>query len=143
LKNNNIAMDIKKIDMKIAVASDNRINIANHFGRTLGFLIYTIDNNEIKDRVYIENDFTGHAQGQHHDHDHDHSHGPHHSHHGIMEALKECGVVISRGMGRRLLDDFEEVGKKVYITWTENADDAVKQYLEGVLGHDPEKSCQH
>ncbi|MBN2174017.1 MAG: hypothetical protein JW731_07795 [Bacteroidales bacterium] len=129
--------------MKIAVASDDGVNIAQHFGRTRGLLIFTVTNNEISDRSYIENNFTGHAQGHHHDHDHGHGHQHQHSHSNILDALQECEVVISRGMGRRLLDDFESAGKQVFVTWTENAENAVKQFIEGNLQHDPEKSCLH
>jgi predicted Fe-Mo cluster-binding NifX family protein len=131
--------------MKIAVASDNKVQIANHFGRTRGFLIYEVHAGSIKEKTYIENNFTGHAQGHAHHHDHglDHEHGHHHSHHGILNALNECEVVISRGMGRRLLDDLAAAGKNVYITWTGEADEAVNLFLEGNLEHDPEKSCQH
>jgi len=126
--------------MNIAVASDDQVKIANHFGRTRGFLIFTVEENKIVGRKYIENNFTGHVQGQHHDHSGEHHH---HSHKGILDALTECKVVISRGMGRRLLEDFDAVGKQVFITHVENADEAVKQYLDGNLFHDPDKSCQH
>ena len=125
--------------MKIAIASDNQVSIANHFGRTRGFLIYNIQGNAIKGKHYIENTFTGHAQG----HAHHHEHGHHHSHRGILEALVGCEVVISRGMGRRLLADFEAAGKEVFITGAEEADAAITLYLTGNLEHDPEKSCQH
>jgi len=128
--------------MKIAVASDDQVQIANHFGRTRGFLIYTVEENQISEKVYVENNFTGHAKGQHHHHDHSGEHH-HHSHTGILDALTECKVVISRGMGRRLLEDFDAVGKQVFITHVENADEAMKQYVDGNLFHDPNKSCQH
>jgi predicted Fe-Mo cluster-binding NifX family protein len=126
---------------KIAVASDDQRTIAQHFGRTKGFMIYTVEDNKITDTSYVDNTFTGHVRGHHHKHDHDHQHR--HSHRGILEALKDTEVVISRGMGRRLLDDFERVGKTVFVTATETLDDAVSQYIEGVLKHDPEKSCSH
>ncbi len=130
--------------MKIAVASDDGKFIASHFGRTRGFLVYTIEDGRVADKSYIENRFTHHAQGHHeHGHSHDHGHDHHHSHHGILEALSGARVVISRGMGRRLLDDFERVGKEVYVTGAENADEAVEQYLAGSLEHDPEKTCRH
>lgn len=127
--------------MKIAIASDDQVKIAGHFGRTKGFIIFKIEENKITQKDYVLNNFTGHAQGHHHHGEHDHSHS--HSHGGILEALKDCGVVISRGMGRRLLIDFESVGKEVFITSVENAEEAVKHYIEGHLHHDPDKSCQH
>jgi predicted Fe-Mo cluster-binding NifX family protein len=132
----------KRKDMtKIAVASDDQRTIAHHFGRTKGFMIYTVENNKIAERHYVHNTFTGHAQGHHHDQNHRHQ--QHHSHRGILDALKDTEVVISRGMGRRLLEDFERVGKTVFVTVTETTDDAVTQYIDGVLKHDPDKSCSH
>ncbi len=47
--------------MKIAVASDDGKIISSHFGRTRGFVIFEIENGEIKDKKYILNAFTGHA----------------------------------------------------------------------------------
>lgn len=127
--------------MKIAIASDDQVQIAGHFGRTKGFLIFVIEDNKITQKDYVLNNFTGHAQGHHHHREHDHSHS--HSHGGILEALKDCEVVISRGMGRRLLIDFESVGKKVFVTNVDNAEEAVENYLKGSLHHDPDKTCQH
>ena len=129
--------------MKIAVASDDQVNIASHFGQTRGFLIYAVEHGKVNEKEYIENRFTGHALGQHHGHDHDAGLHHQHSHKRILEALDECEVVISRGMGRRLQEDFGAVGKSVYITPAVVADDAVSQFLKGALEHDPEKSCRH
>jgi len=127
--------------MKIAVASDDKINIANHFGRTLGFLIFEIEDNKIAAKQYVENNFTGHAQGQHHDHHHEQGHN--HSHKGILSALHDSQVVISRGMGRRLYIDFQQANKEVFISEEENAERAVELYLNGNLRDYPEKGCQH
>lgn len=126
--------------MKIAVASDDGLNLAHHFGRTKGFLLFDVDEKKILNKNYVKNTFTGHARGHHHD---SHEHHHHHTHGNILQALKECQVVISHGMGRRLLVDFENAGKDVYITSASSADVAVKQYLDGVLVHNPDKSCQH
>lgn len=124
---------------KIAIPSDDQETISGHFGRTKGFLIYDVDENNVGNKIYVENNFTGHAQGHHHDHQHDHQH----SHGGILQALKDCKVIIACGMGRRLLIDFETNNKEVFVTDTSNADEAVDQYLKGVLGHNPHKTCQH
>ena len=127
--------------MRIAIASDDKVSICGHFGRTLGFLIFEIEDNKIIKKEYIQNDFTGHAQGHHHDHKHDHSQA--HSHGGILTALKDCQVVISRGMGRRLYDDFQKVNKEVFISNESDATKAVELYLQGNLIDHPEKGCQH
>lgn len=125
--------------MKIAIASDDKVTICAHFGRTLGFLIFDIEDNKIVGKEYINNDFTGHAQGHHDSHEagHQHSHG------NILDALKDCQVVISRGMGRRLYIDFQQANKEVFISNESNAEKAVELYLDGVLTDHPEKGCQH
>lgn len=127
--------------MKIAVASDDGKLIAQHFGRTKGFLIYDIEHFAIKSSQYIANTFTHHHHGNHDEHEH--HHGRTHSHTGILEALQGCGTVISRGMGRRLLDDFQNNNKQVFITDETDAEKAVQLLIEGKLVHQPNKSCKH
>ena len=123
--------------MNIAIASDDRITIASHFGKTRGFLIFNVEDEKIRQQVYRENTFTGHARGlsgQSHDMD---KHGP------ILEALKDCGVVISRGMGRRIYDDLQQAGIEVFITDEDNAKNAVELYIKNELINRPEKGCEH
>ncbi|HPE56347.1 MAG TPA: NifB/NifX family molybdenum-iron cluster-binding protein [Bacteroidales bacterium] len=129
--------------MKIAVASDDGKMIAQHFGRTKGFLIYDIEQNAIKSSQYIANTFTHHHHGDHHEQKHNHEHEHAHSHASILEALQSCGTIISRGMGRRLLDDFQNNNKQVYITDEADAASAVQLFLKGELTHLPGKSCSH
>lgn len=124
--------------MKIAVASDDNINLALHFGRTKGFIIYTIDNREVQSREFLKNTFTGHAHGHQFD-----DKGHHHSHRGVLSALKDCQVVISHGMGRRMMEDFQHTGKEVFITSSASAEDAVNSYLKGQLEHNPALGCDH
>ena len=38
--------------MKIAIASNDEITIADHFGKTRGFIIYDVENGEIKNQQY-------------------------------------------------------------------------------------------
>ncbi|MCB2221621.1 MAG: iron-molybdenum cofactor biosynthesis protein [Bacteroidetes bacterium] len=127
--------------MKIAVASDDGKHIAQHFGRTRGFLIFDCIDDKIASTEYKLNTFTHHHQGNGDEHHHEHGHQ--HSHDGILSALKDCKVVISRGMGRRLLDDFEEHGKEIYITDESEAEKAIQLFFKGDLTHLPGKSCQH
>lgn len=127
--------------MKIAIPSDDKVSICGHFGRTKGFLIFDIENNKITNKAYVENNFTGHAQGQHSEHKHEHGHQ--HSHSGILDALNDSQVVISRGMGRRLYVDFQQANKEVFISNESDAEKAVELYLQGNLTDHPEKGCQH
>lgn len=126
-----------KVIMKIAIASDDQKTIASHFGRTKGFLIYNVEENQISNREYRINDFTGHARGLE---DASHSvkrHGP------ILAALNGCQAVIARGMGQRIYMDLKQAGIEAFIVNEENADQAMQLYLQNQLRDNPDKGCEH
>lgn len=123
--------------MKIAIVSDDEKTIADHFGRTRGFLVCDVDAGKVKHREYRLNTFTGHARGME---DADHGadrHGP------ILAALKDCAAVISHGMGRRIYDDLRQAGIESIITDETDAEQALQLYLKGDLKDRPELGCQH
>ncbi len=123
--------------MKIAVASDDGTTIASHFGKTLGFVMFDIEDGHVASRVYVKNTITGHARGLS---DADHSvdrHGP------ILRALEGCRAVISHGMGRKIYDDLRSVKVEAFIVQETEADEAVRRYLQGSLQDHPGSSCRH
>ena len=123
--------------MKVAIASDDRQVISAHFGRTRGFVVFDIEGKEIKKEEYRENTFTGHARGlEGADHSVD-RHGP------ILEALKDCGVVISHGMGRRIYDDLKNAKIDVYVTEETEVKRAIELFLKAELIDRPDLSCEH
>ncbi len=122
--------------MKIAIASDDGKTISPHFGRTEGFVIFEVHGQEVKSFEYRQNSFTGHALGIQGQHGAD-------RHKTIIEALKDCDVVISRGMGRRLYEDLRYAGIKAIITDEEDVDRAMELYMKNMLTDNPEKSCKH
>jgi predicted Fe-Mo cluster-binding NifX family protein len=122
---------------KIAVASDDGLHIAGHLGRVRGFLIFEIEGPDIINSSYRKNDFTGHARGLSgagHDVD---RHGP------VLAALRDCELVISHGMGRRIIADLERAGIKAFIVSETIAQKAVQLYLEGGLENQPHLGCDH
>ena len=130
--------------MRIAVASDDGISIAGHFGRCAGFLVFDVENGDAKKSDYRLNSFGHHQHGQHeHEHGHDHDHGEgHHSHDDFISALADCQAVICRGMGRRAVADLAANGIKPAIT-AENisAQEAAKLYAQGGLQASTDSSC--
>lgn len=125
--------------MKIAVASDDQLNLAPHFGRAKGFLLFDTKEGKVISKAFLNNTFTGHSQGHHHHHEGAH----HHSHKGVLLALNECQVIISHGMGQKMLIDFQNIGKEVFITTASSAEQAVQLYLQGKLEHKPGQCCKH
>ena len=123
--------------MKIAIASDDEIKIAPHLGRTIGFVIVDIEDREVKSREYRNNDFTAHRRGHKGHGDEPGRHGP------ILSALKDCQVIISHGMGRRLISDLNVAGIDTYVTEEEDISKAIDLYINGKLDNRPELGCKH
>ena len=123
--------------MKVAVASDDGTTIASHFGRARGFIVYQIDDAEVKHREYLLNTFTGHARGLSGAGHAADRHGP------ILDALKGCEAVISHGMGRRIHDDLRAAGIEAYIVDETDPEQAVELYLTDALENRPDKGCDH
>ena len=121
--------------MRVAIASNDRQTIAQHFGRCGGFEVVEIQDDQITDRAYRENTFTGHARGMQ---------GQHSDKHGaILEALEDCEVVISHGMGRRIYRDFQNAGIQSIITDKTDIHSALDAFMAGELEDFPERGCSH
>ncbi len=125
--------------MKIAIPSNDKINITGHFGRTKGFVICEVDNQKVINKEYKENNFTGHAQGKHEESQHEHNH----SHEGIFEAIGDCQMVVAGGMGRKLYDEFLQKNIKVFVTKEKNIDNALNLFFDGNLDNNSDKCCEH
>jgi len=131
--------------MRIAIPSNDKIHITAHFGRTKGFNVYEIENQQIKTQVYRSNTFTHHQQHRHVEHQsHGNGHGEHrHSHGAILDALNDVSVVIAGGMGRRLYDDLRAAKIETFVTRHTIAEAAVMDYLKGEIDNNEDGCCQH
>lgn len=132
--------------MNIAVATDDFTTVAGHVGRCNGFVLFEIEEGEIKSVKQIENVFTHHKQNENHEHNHEHSHS--HDHHGhshdsLGEALIGNEVLISKGMGKRLVDDLNARGIKTVITDEITCEDAAVKYNNGTLTILENAHCNH
>ncbi len=127
--------------MRIAIPSDDGVNIASHTGRTRGFVIYDIEDSKARRLEYRENRYTAHARGEHENHT-DHAHR-HHSHDPLMEALADCQAMIARGMGPRLIRDLESKNIQVVFCSETNAEEAAVKYAAGHLEDTGKSTCDH
>ena len=96
--------------MKVAVATDDFVNVTGHVGRCNGFLVYEI---EVESR---QNNFTNHKKSEHHSHDHGHEHSHGHSHSALVDGLSDCSHLICTAAGWRMQNDFKDVGKELIFT---------------------------
>jgi len=127
--------------MKIAVATEDGKVISAHFGRSLFFAIYEIDDGKIVNKEMRRNTFTGHFRGgEHHgDDQHGHRKGDEHAHQTVADGLKDCKAVISHGMGRRAWEDLRSRGIEMIVTEETEVERGLNLYLAGELKDRPEK----
>ena len=129
--------------MKIAVASNDCVNVSPHFGRCSQFIVFEIKDGSILNQEIRDNTFTVHAMGEcesgEHHHDQPHSHAQ------ILDALKDCQVILCGGMGWRAVEDLKSKGLNPIIVNSDyNAQDAVNSYLKGEIKESgPSCSCHH
>jgi len=131
--------------MRIAVATDDNINVCGHVGKCKGFLILDVEKGQIVNKEHRENTFTNHFNqnknsGDHH-HGHGRGHGSNDGHKRLAEGLKDCEYLISHGMGRKLVEDFKEQGIKTLVTVELNAEKAAISLEEGELKNDNNLIC--
>ena len=126
--------------MKIAVPTNDGATISEHFGRSANFLIFEIENGQIKSRELKTNGMEhSHAQGAC---DHHSAESKPHSHAGILAALEGCGLVICAGMGQRAAEALRNCGTQIVVAPPASAEETVVAYLAGKLTPQTERFCQ-
>jgi len=115
--------------MKIAVESNDGINIASPFNLLKNFMVFEvagksvplninalsdelIDKNQLKQIKNISKTAN------------------------IASELSECSTVISHGLNRPLLNNLRKSGVDVFITYQVRIDDALNQYLKDKSIHE-------
>ena len=108
--------------MKIAVTYENG-EVGQHFGRTEKFKVYDVTDRNIASSKVIDTNGTGHG--------------------ALAGFLREAGaeVLICGGIGMGARNALAETGIQLFPGVTGNADDVVKDYLDGKLAYDPETAC--
>jgi predicted Fe-Mo cluster-binding NifX family protein len=126
--------------MRIAIPTNDGVSISEHFGRSAAFLIFEIENGQIKNRELRTNGAKhSHAQGAC---DHHSADNKPHSHAGILAALDGCEVVICAGMGQRAAEALSASGAQIVIAAPVSAQDTVTAYLDGKLSTVKEGFCR-
>jgi predicted Fe-Mo cluster-binding NifX family protein len=113
--------------MKVAIASDDKLNISPHFGRAQGFMIFEISNYKIISEEYRAN--VGKNNG---------SCGSC-NHSMMIDNIKDCQVVISYGMGQHIYNDLTENNINAIVTEERIVKDALANFLDNTLKNRTEK----
>ena len=128
--------------MKIAVASDDGINLTGHVGRCEMFIIYEVLKNEIINVEKRLNTFTMHKKGGHQHEHHNHEIQGTSKHVGIINGLKDCNYLFCCSGGPGLINDLISSGVQTVLTEEMEVERAVRLFIEGKLESDPSKKCK-
>jgi predicted Fe-Mo cluster-binding NifX family protein len=120
--------------MKIAVPSDDQKNVALHFGRARGFLLFAVENEIVEPEGYRPMNAAEHVC--------ECSSAERPSRHQrVLDALAGCDVVIARGMGAHMFDDLFACGIEAALTDVGDARAAAALFAAGALPQRTEIGC--
>jgi predicted Fe-Mo cluster-binding NifX family protein len=127
--------------MRFAVATDDGTRVARHTGRCGGFAVFEVVNQNPVRVEFRPNTFTAHAAGQcagpgGAGHDHGHS-----SHGDLIEALRDCRALVTRGLGPRLVADLAARQIEPYLCDCEAVDEAAALFVRGQLPRAGSSGC--
>ena len=128
--------------INIALVTDDGTTISQHFGRAKFFEVLIVENGKIVKREHREkmghHNFTQeehhHSNGQHGLDEHSHS-----KHVSMAEAIKDCQILLARGMGNGAYQSMLQLNIKPVVTDIKNIDDAVQAVINGSIIDHTEK----
>ena len=130
---------------KIAAVSDDGQTISLHFGRAKFYVVLTVENGKIIAREQREKMAQHHSASEPHelheggDQRHGFSPAEQDRHFQMADAIKDCQILLARGMGSGAYYSMEQVGIKPIITDIASIDEAALQAAQGTIVDHKEK----
>jgi len=128
--------------INIAVVTDDGVTISQHFGRAKYYEVLfaesgTIVKRERRDKLGHHNfaeEKNHHSGGQH-----GLDEASHNKHVSMAEAIKDCQILLARGMGNGAYQSMLQLHIKPIVTDISNIDEAVQAVLTGTIIDHTEK----
>ena len=127
--------------MKIAIVSDDGQTISRHFGRAENYIVISLEQEKIIERKSLPKQVT--CQSSNRDHGrHEHKSDPRGNgfgdrsrrrHEQMFESIRDCDVLVSRGMGRGAYQNLQESGIKPIVTDIANVEVAIQAMLDDTI----------
>ncbi|GAB4546741.1 MAG: hypothetical protein Fur002_22110 [Anaerolineales bacterium] len=132
------------MSIKIAAVTDDGQTISQHFGRAKYYAVLTIENGQITAREQHEKMGHAHFAGEEHAEEKDprgHGFAPAEQdrHFRMAEAIRDCQILLARGMGSGAYYSMKQVGIQPVITDIASVDEAALQAAQGVIIDHKEK----
>ena len=132
-------MDLNNV--KIAIATDDGQNVSSHFGRAPYYSVLTVENRVVVAREQRPK-FAPHG-GQHAEHGAEHHEAHQHRHSAMVEPIRDCKIVVARGMGDGAYIHLTEAGMETVLTSVHTVKEVEEAVREGTLQHQPERVHHH
>ena len=124
--------------MKIAIASDDEMNVSQHFGRAPYYVVFSVDSGKITAKetrskaghqTFAAHETPKLAEGERHGYDA----GSQSRHESMVEAVRDCQVLLAGGMGWGANEYMQGQGIVTIVIDVGNIDEAVELYVAGKL----------
>lgn len=132
------------MNIKIAAVSDDGQTISQHFGRAKYYTVLTIEDGKIVAREQRQKmghaQFAGEENAEEQDpRGHGFSSAEQDRHSRMAEAVRDCQILLARGMGSGAYYSMEQVGIRPVITEIANIDEAALEAASGTIVDHKEK----
>ena len=134
--------------MKIAVVTDDNETISAHFGRATNYSVITVEDGaivlkELRDKAGHRDFQSEGLEGQHRHRDDSRGRGfGRHSeekHQRMFAPIKDCQIVLARGMGQGAFNGLQQVGIEPILTDIQDIESAVQAVIDGSIENNPKR----
>jgi len=133
--------------MKIALVSDDELTISKHFGRATNYIVVLIENDKLVARTtrpkLVNCDSNSRHHGAHGRRSNPDGKGFGHqakdTHQKMFETIRDCDILVTRGMGRGAYLDLRQLGVKPIVTDIAEIEMAIDAILEETIVNHTEK----
>ena len=123
--------------MKIAIVSEDGQTISRHFGRAENYVVVSLDKDDIVERKSLPKQGLCHSTGRHQGRQDPRGRGfgrnAEHSHDLMFENIRDCDVVLSRGMGRGAYLGLQSLGIRPILTDIADIETAVQAVMDDTI----------
>lgn len=109
--------------MKIAIPTNDKLNIVYHLRFVHGFMIYEIEDNEIRNKYYRKLAVMNNTDKQVGEFNYSH----------FAQILADCDLVILYAMNSEIEQEFKKAKIEIFITSVTDLQNSIKLYQQGKL----------
>ena len=122
------------MNMKIAAVTEDETTISAHFGRAPFYMVLTVEDDQIVAREKRAKAYHGANEPHHHS-----DSAAHHQHGAMIDPIRDCAIVLTRGMGTPAYNSLQQAGIRPIVTDVRSIDAAVQAVIADQIVDHPER----